>query len=132
MIIGSHVILGSTNADADRAFFRDVLELPNIEVGHGWLIFSLPSSELAVHPDKSDGSHSLNLMCDNIDEFVAEMKARGVETDGVEDKGWGLLTNVTLPAGGKLPVYQPRHAHPPQRTVETTTAGKARGTSKAS
>jgi len=129
MIIGSHVILGSTNADADRAFFRDVLALPNIEVGHGWLIFSLPSSELAVHPDKSNSDQSLNLMCDDINQFVAEMKARGVETDGVEDKGWGLLTNITLPAGGKLPVYQPRHAHPPQVTHETSTAGSAHGTS---
>jgi catechol 2,3-dioxygenase-like lactoylglutathione lyase family enzyme len=117
MIIGSHVIVGSTDADADRAFFRDVLQFPHIEVGGGWVIFSLPPSEVAVHPDKTSDDHQLNLMCDDVKQFVADMKARGVETDPVEDRGWGLLTHVALPSGGKLPVYQARHAHPPAMTA---------------
>jgi len=50
MINGAHSIIYSKNPDADRAFFRDVLKLPNVDVGGGWLIFGLPPAEVAVHP----------------------------------------------------------------------------------
>jgi hypothetical protein len=50
MILGAHVILYSKDADADRAFFRDVLKYPFADAGHGWLIFALPPAEVAVHP----------------------------------------------------------------------------------
>ena len=36
MISGAHAIIYSTDPDADRAFFRDVLKLPNVDVGDGW------------------------------------------------------------------------------------------------
>lgn len=58
MIIGSHSIIYSRNPDADRAFLRDVLEFAHVDAGHGWLIFSLPPSEVAVHP--AEGARSTN------------------------------------------------------------------------
>lgn len=115
MIIGAHTIVYSTNPDADRAFFRDVLKFPHVDVGHGWLIFGLPPSELAVHgTEDSGGKHELYLMCDDIEAFVADMRKRSVACSEVHNAGWGLLTQITLPGGGKLGVYQPRHARPEQ------------------
>ncbi|HJY79054.1 MAG TPA: hypothetical protein VKE95_20595 [Burkholderiales bacterium] len=112
MLTGAHAIIYSANAEADRAFFRDVLELGNVDVGGGWLIFGLPPAELAVHPAAENGRHELYLMCDDVQAFVGEMKKRGVSCGAVTDQRWGLLTEVTLPGGGKLGVYQPRHARP--------------------
>jgi hypothetical protein len=113
MISGVHAIVYSTNPDADRAFLRDVLALPHVDVGHGWLIFGLPPSEVAVHPADKNNVHELYLMCDDIQEFVARMKAHVIDCEAVQDQGWGLLTHLTLPGGGKMGVYQPRHARPP-------------------
>jgi hypothetical protein len=112
MINGAHAIIYSTNADADRAFFRDALKLPNVDVGGGWLIFGLPPAEVAVHPSEGDEKHELYLMCGDIQAFVAEMKKRRIACGPVQDEGWGLLSHVVLPGGGKLGVYQPRHARP--------------------
>ena len=50
MITGAHTILYARDADAARAFFRDVLELDGVDGGGGWLIFALPPGELACHP----------------------------------------------------------------------------------
>ena len=112
MLTGAHAILYSSNADADRAFFRDVLKLENVDVGDGWLIFALPPAEVAVHPAAEGGRHELYLMCDDIAAFVGEMKTHGVSCSAVSQQGWGLLTEVTLPGGGKLGIYQPRHERP--------------------
>jgi hypothetical protein len=70
MITGAHSIIFSTNPEADRAFLRDVLELPHVDVGGGWLIFGLPPAEVAVHPSKSNNVHELYFMCDDIEAFV--------------------------------------------------------------
>ena len=113
MLTGAHSIIYSTNAEADRAFLRDVLGLPNVDVGGGWLIFGLPPSEVAVHPADKGNVHELYFMCDDIEAFVARMKAHIVECDPVKDERWGLLTHLTLPGGGKIGVYQPRHPRPP-------------------
>jgi catechol 2,3-dioxygenase-like lactoylglutathione lyase family enzyme len=110
-ITGAHSIIYTTNADADRAFLRDVLKLPNVDVGHGWLIFGLPPAEVAVHP-ASQPSQELFLMCDDVEAFVAEMKTHGVACGPVQNQGWGAVTTLTLPGGGKLGVYQPRHERP--------------------
>jgi hypothetical protein len=112
MITGAHSIIYSTNAEADRAFFRDVLKLTNVDVGDGWLIFGLPPAEVAVHPSEKDDIHEFYLMCDDVEAFVAEMEKKSIMCGPVQDMGWGLLTQVTLPGGGKLGVYQPRHARP--------------------
>lgn len=112
MITGAHAIIYSTNAEADRAFLRDVLEFDHVDVGHGWLIFSLPPAELAVHPGSSNDAHELYLMCDDIAAFIARMADHKVTCSAVQSLGWGSLTKIDLPGGGKLGVYQPRHARP--------------------
>jgi hypothetical protein len=112
MIGGAHSIIYSTDAEKDRAFLRDVLHLPSVDVGHGWLIFGLPPAEVAVHPGDKNDVHELYLMCDDIKAFTAEMNKRSISCEPVQDQGWGLLTRLTLPGGGKLGVYQPRHARP--------------------
>ena len=112
MINGAHSIIYSQDPEADRAFFRDVLRLTNVDVGHGWLIFGLPPSELAVHPGEKNDIHEFYLMCDDVKSFVAEMEHRKIACTPVSDQRWGLLTQVTLPGGGKLGVYEPRHPRP--------------------
>ena len=112
MIHGAHVIIYSTDAEADRAFFRDVLEYPYADAGHGWLIFALPPAEVAVHPSSTGGTHELYLMCDDVNELVASMKSKGVECSAIEEQPWGSLTSITLPGGGELGIYQPKHASP--------------------
>ena len=112
MIIGSHSILYSANPDADRAFLKNVLRLPSVDVGDGWLIFGLPPAEVAIHPSDVNDVHELYLMCDDVEAFVGEMRKRRFACGPVRDLGWGLLTQLTLPGGGKLGVYQPRHARP--------------------
>ena len=112
MIVGAHSIIYSTHPAADRAFLRDVLKMPHVDVGEGWLIFGLPPSEVAVHPSGKNDLHEFYLMCVDVDAFVSAMDARGIRCDPVQDMGWGRLTQVRLPGGGKLGVYQPRHARP--------------------
>jgi hypothetical protein len=112
MITGAHSIIYSTNADADRDFFQNVLQLTNVDVGDGWLIFGLPPAEVAIHPSEKDDIHEFYLMCDDVKAFVAEMEKKGVVCGAIQDMGWGLLTQLTLPGGGKLGVYQPRHPRP--------------------
>ena len=112
MLSGAHSIIYSKNPDADRAFLRDVLKLPHVDVGGGWLIFGLPPAEIAVHPSDENDVHELYLMCDDIEMFVAAMKTHGIACGPVKNQGWGLLTQIVLPGGGKLGVYQPRHARP--------------------
>jgi hypothetical protein len=131
VLIGAHAIVYSTNPDADRAFLRDVLRLPNVDVGHGWLIFGLPPSELAVHPSDKSQAHELYLMCDNVSAFVAEMHGHKVTCGPVKDQGWGLLTQLTLPGGGTLGVYEPRHARPKTMAVGKSPKKPARRTKRA-
>lgn len=112
MLIGAHSIIYSTKPEADRAFLRDVLSLSHVDVGDGWLIFGLPPSEVAVHPADENDVHEFYFMCDDVEAFIVQMKKHGVACTPVQNQGWGLLTQVTLPGGGKLGVYQPRHARP--------------------
>jgi len=117
MITGAHAIIYSTDPEADRAFLRDVLRFPNVDAGEGWLIFGLPPAEVAVHPSESNDVHELYLMCDDAKAFAADMTERGFDVAPVHDTGWGLVTSVTLPGGGKLGVYQPRHERPEPMNV---------------
>ena len=112
MLIGAHAIIYSTNAEADREFLRDVLKLTNVDVGHGWLIFGLPPAEVAVHPGEKNDVHEFYLMVDDVEGFIRDMKKRGVACSEIHNQGWGMLTQLTLPGGGKLGVYQPRHGRP--------------------
>jgi hypothetical protein len=118
MFIGAHSVISSTNPVADRAFLRDTLKLPNVDVGDGWLIFGLPPAEVAVHSGEGPDDPQFYLMCDDVEAFVTEMKTHDVGCSPVRDVDWGLLTQLTLPGGGKLGVYEPRHARPEGMTVD--------------
>jgi catechol 2,3-dioxygenase-like lactoylglutathione lyase family enzyme len=111
-ITGAHTVIYSTDAEADRAFFRDVLGFKNVDAGDGWLIFALPPSEVAVHPADESGRHELYLMCDDAEQFVSEMSENGFQCEEPKNVGWGVLTRFTLPGGGAVGVYEPRHARP--------------------
>jgi catechol 2,3-dioxygenase-like lactoylglutathione lyase family enzyme len=111
MITGAHTILYSPDADALRAFFRDVLGFPSVDAGGGWLIFGLPPAELAAHPGEKSGSE-LYLMCDDLEATMADLQAKGVELGPVSDQGWGRVTTIALPDGGELGLYEPRHPQP--------------------
>jgi hypothetical protein len=110
VINGLHAIVYSRDADADRAFIRDVLGYSHVDGGGGWLIFKAPPAELAVHPTEGTELHELYLLCDDVHATVTELTAKGVEFAApVSDRGWGLLTSIRLPGGGKLGLYQPQH-----------------------
>ena len=119
-IIGAHILLYSTNADADRVFVRDVLGFKHVDVGHGWLIFGMSPAELAVHPadegatEREHSGHTmlgahLYLMCDDLQGFVASLEAKKVTCTEVEKERWGIRTTIKLPSGGELGLYQPTH-----------------------
>ena len=112
MTTGVHIIIYSKDAEADKTFFRDVLGLTNVDVGHGWLIFGLPPSELAVHPSSNNDHAEVYFMCDDINTFVQQMSKHKIPCTEIQNQGWGQLVQLTLPGGGNLGVYQPRHARP--------------------
>ena len=108
MIFGAHLILFSTDAEADRAFLSTVLGLESVDAGGGWLIFALPPAEAAVHPDEAPGA-GLYLMCDDLEAEMASLAEHGVTCTPVEEARWGRVTSVPLPGGGSVGLYQPRH-----------------------
>jgi hypothetical protein len=109
-----HAIVFSPAAEKVRAFFADVLGMPSVDAGGGWLIFALPPAELAVHPsDSGESRHELYLMCDDIHRTLDSLRSKGVEVArDVSDQGWGLLAAIRLPDGSEFPIYQPRHPSP--------------------
>jgi len=109
MISGAHVIIYSKNADADRAFFRDVLGFKSVDAGHGWLIFALPPAEAAFHPSDKGGVHELYFMCDDLKSEMAVLERKGVQCSRVEEQRWGSITKMCLPSGGEIGLYQPKH-----------------------
>ncbi|MBV9920520.1 MAG: VOC family protein [Pseudonocardia sp.] len=114
MITASHALIFAEDADAARAFFRDVLQLPHVDAHDGWLIFKLPPAELGIHradAQPSSGRHELYLMCDDIEATVTELTARGVEfASAISDAGFGLVATMRVPGAGELGLYQPKHA----------------------
>jgi predicted enzyme related to lactoylglutathione lyase len=113
MITAAHAIIYADDPDRARAFFRDVLEMPNVDIHGGWLIFKLPPAEFGIHPSgegSSDGHHELFLMCDDIDATVAELTAKGAEFSApVSTARFGRLTRIRVPGGGEIGLYQPSH-----------------------
>jgi catechol 2,3-dioxygenase-like lactoylglutathione lyase family enzyme len=108
-IIGMHALIYSKKDEATRAFFRDILGFPAVDAGRGWLIFSAPPTELAIHPAEDREFHELYLMCDNIDATVAELNGKGVSTSAIQEQPWGRVSQITLPSGDELGIYEPRH-----------------------
>ncbi len=112
MLTGAHVIIYSRRPESDRAFLRDILGLSGIDIGEGWLIFGLPPAELAVHPSPKNNMHELYFITKDIRAFVAAMQKKGVPCSAIQTLSWGMRTQIRLPGGGKLGVYQPSHARP--------------------
>ena len=113
MITGVHAIIFTSDAEADRAFIRDVLGFDSVDAGAGWLIFALPPAELAAHPTDGEAHHELYLMSDDVRATVEELRAKGVEfTTEISQEGFGLMTALRLPSGGELALYEPRHPSP--------------------
>jgi catechol 2,3-dioxygenase-like lactoylglutathione lyase family enzyme len=109
MIYGAHVIVYSKDAPADRAFFRDVLGFACVDAGHDWLIFSLPPAEAAFHPSEENDRHELYFMCDDLKAEMAALGAKGVVCSDVQEQRWGSITKISLPGGGRIGLYQPKH-----------------------
>ncbi len=109
MISGAHVILYSKDAEADRAFFRDVLGFPSVDAGRGWLIFALPPAEAAFHPSDQNGHHELYFLCDDVKAEIAALAKKNVKCTEVHEERWGSVTKVRLPGGGEVGLYQPKH-----------------------
>jgi catechol 2,3-dioxygenase-like lactoylglutathione lyase family enzyme len=109
MISGAHVIVYSKDAEADRAFFRDVLGFNSVDAGDGWLIFGLPPGEAAFHPSEKNGPHELYFLCDNLKSEIAALTKKGVPCSEVEEERWGSITRLRLPGGGEIGLYQPKH-----------------------
>ena len=117
LIAGAHTIIYADDAEAARAFFRDVLDWPHVDAHGGWLIFELPPGELALHPGPGwsgrTGQHELFLMCHDIEATVAELKGKGVVfAEGITEQSFGRLTRFTIPGAGEIGLYEPRHASP--------------------
>ncbi|MFC4334607.1 VOC family protein [Salininema proteolyticum] len=114
MINGVHVVLYSHDAEADRAFFKNVLRWPYADAGEGWLIFRAPPAETAVHPSPEGAEHGeMMLMCDDLEETVADLKMSGVPiTQPIKELKWGKVTAIHLPGGGELSLYEPLHPRP--------------------
>jgi catechol 2,3-dioxygenase-like lactoylglutathione lyase family enzyme len=132
MIIGAHAIVYSKDAEADRAFLRDVLGFPSVDAGGGWLIFALPPSEMAVHPSDENGVHELYLLCDDVRELARSLEEKGVVCSPIREERWGSVVQVTLPGGGQLGIYWPKHPRPkPRKERGAPARPKARAKAKA-
>jgi len=119
MIIGAHILFYSTDPEADRGFFHDVLGFPSVDVGGGWLIFTMPPAEAAIHPSDDEFSQShagqrllgavLYLMCDDLNAHIAQLRAKNVQCTELQTANWGISTTIPLPSGAAIGLYQPAH-----------------------
>jgi hypothetical protein len=119
VINGTHVLLYSEDPEADRTFFRDVLNFPAVDAGGGWLIFGLPSAEVGIHPadgvqKKSHGGRDLAvaviyLMCDDLKATIKSLESKKVACSRIEEEDWGMKTTLRLPSGSEIGLYQPTH-----------------------
>ena len=112
MINGAHVVVYTKDAEADRAFFRDVLQFSSVDAGHGWLIFAMPPFEVAFHDSEKNDEHELFFMCDDIVATLRDLKSKRVKVSNVSEQRWGKLATLTLPGGGKIGLYEPNHPTP--------------------
>ena len=111
MIRGMHGMFYSSDAVALRAFFRDKLGFPAVDVGDGWLIFDMPEADLGVHPTGPDaapsGTASVSFYCDDIEATVRELTARGVEfVEPPEARPYGIDSGLRDPSGNSIRLTQ--------------------------
>ena len=115
MLTGTHLIIYTRDADADRAFFRDTLGLSSVDAGKGWLIFALPPAEIAFHPAERDAGHEIFLLCDDVDGPSCRVDGKGSCLRANRRGILGPDHQMTLPGGSHLGIYQPKHARPAAR-----------------
>ena len=109
MIFGAHFVIYSRDAEADRAFFRDVLGFSSVDAGHGWLIFALPPAEAAIHPAEGSDRHELYFMCADLEATMSSLRNTGVQFSEVQEARWGSIARLRLPGGGEVGLYEPKH-----------------------
>jgi hypothetical protein len=117
MFFGTHLLLYSRDPEADRAFLRDVLEIPAVDAGEGWLIFRMPPAEMGVHPGEMEIQHAeanlaagtVYLMCRDLRAAMGRLQEKGVTCGAVHEAEWGVVTSIPLPGGSRLGLYEPRH-----------------------
>jgi hypothetical protein len=117
MIAEAHFLPYIRDPEADRAFFKTVLEFRSVDLGDGWLIFALPAAEPAVHPGDGEfvqmhAEHPmlgalLYLMCDDLGSVIGLLRNKGVAFTNPVKAEWGISTSVRLPSGGEVGLYQP-------------------------
>ena len=133
MLTGAHIVVYSKNADADREFFKDVLGFRSVDAGHGWLIFAVPAAEVAFHPDNENNKHEMYFTCDDIKAQMADLRKKHVEVGETSEERWGTRTTISLPGGGTIGLYQPKHPvtfQIPQIRERDRLRGKGRGRSR--
>lgn len=117
MIKGVHTMFYTSEPEALRAFIRDKLGFRHTDVGQGWLIFELPEGDMGCHPaageaadGRPSGTHDISFYCDDIEQTVEELTARGVEfSGGIIDAGFGRVTHFTMPGDVRVQFYQPHY-----------------------
>jgi catechol 2,3-dioxygenase-like lactoylglutathione lyase family enzyme len=131
VLTGAHVVVYSKNAEADRAFFSDVLGFRSVDAGHGWLIFAVPAAEVAFHPHDQNNKHEMFFTCDDLRKQVAALQKKGVQVGSVSEERWGARTTILLPGGGAIGLYEPKHpvtfeTNPSKKKVGRTDRSKKR------
>jgi catechol 2,3-dioxygenase-like lactoylglutathione lyase family enzyme len=109
MLTGAHLVIYSKDADADRAFFRDILRFRSVDAGHDWLIFALPAAEVAFHPDAQNNKHEIYFTCNDLKTQMSDLKKKGVRLGDISEERWGTRTTISLPGGGVIGLYEPKH-----------------------
>jgi catechol 2,3-dioxygenase-like lactoylglutathione lyase family enzyme len=112
VINGAHIVIYTKDPEADRAFFRDVLKFSSVDAGHNWLIFAMPPLEAAFHDSENNDQHELYLMCDDIAATLEDLKSKNVRISDVSERPWGKVATFTIPGGGRIEVYEPKHPSP--------------------
>jgi catechol 2,3-dioxygenase-like lactoylglutathione lyase family enzyme len=110
VLTGAHVVVYSKDAEADRAFFRDILGFRSVDARHGWLIFAVPAAELAFHPHDQNNKHEMFFTCDDLKVQVAALQKKGVQVGEISEEQWGARTTISLPGGGAIRLHEPKHA----------------------
>ena len=124
MLTGAHVVVYSKDAEADRAFFRDILGFRSVNAGHGWLIFAVPAAEVAFHPDDQNNKHEMFFTCDNLKAQVAALQKKGARVGKISEERWGTRTTISLPGGGAIGLYEPKHPVTFERNFAKKKAGQ--------
>ncbi len=108
----------SSDAEATRAFLRDVLGFPWSDAGDGWLLFDMPEADMGCHPAEQReggraGTHAISFYCDDIAGTVSALRSRGVEFTGpITDQGYGLVTHFRMPGDVTVQLYEPSYPKP--------------------